>query len=775
MFFCSVTRLHCSDVNLKFESKKDYTENTFSRTGPRSNVNVVMAKSSENVGGGVKKILYALQTLRQIGITRASKALNSKNACKACGLGMGGQNGGMTDEQGAFPSICNKSVQAQSTDIQPAIPEELFEYRIDDFRELSPHDIEHIGRLNSPIFKRKGREKFEVVTWGWALKHAASQFLSSKPERAFFYSSGRSSNEAGFVLQLFARVFGSNNVNNCSYYCHQATGVGLGNSIGSGTATVTLDDLDAVDLMFVIGANPASNHPRFIYKLKGCRDRGGHVVVINPAKEPGLVKFAVPKSPKSILAGGSEIASDYLQPNIGSDWFLLQGLAKAVVEKNGVDEEFVDQHTQNYSSLSQSLASLSWGVIIQATGLSQAQIEKVAEIYCRAKNVVFAWGMGITHHTNGVENVEAISNLALLRGMIGRPNAGLLPLRGHSNVQGVGTVGVKPKLPENILNNMSLALKIPETDMALSEGLDTLACLEQAYAGEMEAALIMGGNLYQATPNTKWAEQALDAVPFKCYLTTTLNYGHIHGCDNSDVLILPVCARDEEPQATTQESMFNFVRLSDGGISRLDNVRSEVHVLSELAHNVVGDSKFNFLAFTSFQSVREAIAKTVPNMQPIEHIEATKGEFHINNRIIHSLPFSTPSGKAKFCVHSDMLRQTEANKELQQEFPFTLASLRSEGQFNSIIYETKDTYRGTKSRWVIMANAKDIAALGKRAGDPVTVTSQHGEMKNVELYAYEVPRGNVLAYYPEANVLIGLERDPKSQTPAFKSVRVSLK
>lgn len=270
------------------------------------------------VGGGAKKILYTLQTVKRIGLKNSAKALSSHNTCKACGLGMGGQRGGMVNEMGEFPSVCNKSVQAQSTDIQPGIPLEVFEHSLADFRELSAHNLEHMGRLNNPIFKAKDSDRYQAVDWDWAIQYAVKKFAATEANRSFMYSSGRSSNEAGFVLQLLARLYGTNNVNNCSYYCHQATGVGLANTIGTGTATVELEDLADCDLIFLIGANPASNHPRFIYQLKNCRERGGQVVVINPAKEPGLVKFAVPKSPKSLLSGGSEIASRYLQPKVAS-------------------------------------------------------------------------------------------------------------------------------------------------------------------------------------------------------------------------------------------------------------------------------------------------------------------------------------------------------------------------------------------------------------------------------------------------------------------------
>ena len=268
------------------------------------------------IGGGPKKVLYALKTATQTGLRSTTKALNSKNTCKACGLGMGGQLGGMTNELGEYPSVCNKSIQAQSTDIQPPIPVSVLTHSLTELRQLDGYELEHLGRLGNPIYKAAGADRYQIVDWEWALDRAAERLRATDPQRSFFYSSGRSSNEAGFVFQLLARAFGTNNVNNCSYYCHQATSVGLKTTIGTGTSTVELADLSKCDLIFVIGANPSSNHPRFIHKLQECRARGGDVIMINPAREPGLVRFALPKRPTSMLKGGDWIASDYLQPRI---------------------------------------------------------------------------------------------------------------------------------------------------------------------------------------------------------------------------------------------------------------------------------------------------------------------------------------------------------------------------------------------------------------------------------------------------------------------------
>ncbi len=720
--------------------------------------------SDQPVGGGARKILYTLNTVRRIGLLHSAKALTARNACKACALGMGGQKGGMVNELDDFPSVCNKSVQAQSTDIQPVIPEEIFSHTLAEFQELSSRQIETLGRLGFPLQKAKGENRFRVIDWDEAMALSADRLTATSPNRSFFYSSGRSSNEAGFLFQLVARLFGTNNVNNCSYYCHQATGVALGSTIGTGTSTVELADVGLCDTIFVIGANPASNHPRFIHQLKGVRDRGGHVIMINPAKEPGLVRFALPKSPKSLLSGGSEIASDYLQPRIGGDIALFKGLAKAVLEAGAEDQSFMDAYTENSAEFITDINATRWDDIETQSGVSKADICRVAETYSKSKSAIFAWGMGMTHHTHGVENIEMIAGLALLRGMLGRPGAGLLPLRGHSNVQGIGTIGVKPVLASEVVEKIEARFGI---SLPAETGLDTMACMQAARAGDMDAAVILGGNLYAANPNSGWAEAALDRIGFKLFLTTTLNPGHVRGLDSSEAIILPVAARDEEWEPTTQESMFNFVRLSDGGIRRIANVRPESVILADLAKRILPDCPIDFDSFARHRELRHAIADIIPGMEALADIDVAKREFHIENRLKHTPEFSTPSGKASFrvCALPDIQPQKRH---------FTLSTQRSEGQFNSIIYQEKDSYRGTTSRWTVLMNPDDIAALGLSAQDKVNIISDNGRMEGVAVHPFDVRQGSVLAYYPEANVLTGTAVDPRSHTPAFKFTRVDI-
>jgi molybdopterin-dependent oxidoreductase alpha subunit len=348
----------------------------------------------------------------------------------------------MVNELGRFPEVCKKSLQAMAADMQrPINPEFWSTYSVEQLKTFTPRELEHCGRLTQPVLFERGQSYFRTVDWSEAMQRVADKLKALTANESFWYLSGRSSNEAAFSLQLLARLYGTNHVNNCSYYCHQASGVGLASSIGSGTATLVLEDVEHADLVFVIGGNPPSNHPRMMSTLMHLRRRGGQVIVINPVLETGLVSFRVPSSPRSLLFG-TRIATQYVQPHIGGDLALLTGIAKRIDEMGAQDETFLREHCLGYDKWIEHVRRVSWNEIRDKSGVDQAQINSVSERYATAQNVVFSWTMGITHHTHGVQNVQAITNLALMRGMVGRPHAGLMPIRGHSNVQGIGSVGV---------------------------------------------------------------------------------------------------------------------------------------------------------------------------------------------------------------------------------------------------------------------------------------------------------------------------------------------
>lgn len=714
---------------------------------------------------------YVMSCAQKVGTRKLASAVKSKNTCKACAFGTGGQRGGVHNEYSNRIEICNKNIQAQLSDIREPIPPQIFEQNsIRELRELSAKQLEDLGRLSTPLHKSAGSDRYQALGYDEAFALIAERLLASDPLRSFFYASGRSSNEAAFILQLFSRLYGCNHINNCSYYCHQASGVGLGNSIGNGTATIQYADLHKADLIFVFGANPASNHPRFVKVLLECRQRGGQVVIINPAREAGLVRFASPSNFKSMISGGGEVASHYIQPHVGGDVALISGMAKHLIENDLVKREFIESYCEEFDSYAQFIANLKWIDIERECGLEREQIAALAGLYAQSEKTVFSWGMGLTHHHHGTDNIEAIASLALLRGMIGGEGKGLLPLRGHSNVQGVGSMGVTPALKAEVLAAIEreFAVELPK-----HEGMDTLACIQAAAEGEIDFALLLGGNLFAANPDTRFSGQALDRIPFKVMVNSTLNQTHLNGVEGEN-LILPIRVRDEETQATTQESMFNYLRMSDGGFDRIETLQSEVDIISSIAARVIDRDLLDFQEFKHHASIRKAIAKLIPGFTALATIDETKQEFHIAGRHLTQPHFATKSGKASFCVPS----QTGWNNRLLasnlDDNLFTLTSVRSEGQFNTIIYSEEDVYRRQSHREVLFISEHDLENLGLSADDKVDVSNATGTLSSLSIAPYDIKPGNVMCYFPEANILVPQSVDQRSRTPSFKSITVSI-
>jgi molybdopterin-dependent oxidoreductase alpha subunit len=746
-------------------------------------------------GGGWPAVWYTWRKAREAGgLLKLWQAMRSKNACKTCALGMGGQRGGMVNETGHFPEVCKKSLQAMVADMQGAIRSDFWQrYSTRDLQQLSPRELEACGRLVEPVRYTRASGRYEPISWDQAVDYIVGKLRVTPPDETFWYFSGRSSNEAGFLLQLFARLYGTNNVNNCSYYCHQASGVGLSSVTGSGTATIVLEDLDHADLVFVIGGNPASNHPRLMRTLMQVRRRGGQIIVINPLVETGLVRFNVPSDVRSLLFG-SEIASLYVQPHIGGDLALLTGIAKRVVDMNAHDEQFLTDHCQGWPELNARLLQVPWDKIVAKSGVPRDEINAIARRYTAARNVVFSWTMGITHHAHGVQNVQAIGNLALLRGMVGRPGCGLMPIRGHSNVQGVGSVGVTPKLKDAIFERLQNHFGV---ELPTKPGRDTMECIEGAAAGELNVGFCLGGNLYGSNPDAAFAAGALGKLEQLVYLSTTLNTGHAHGLAE-ETIILPVATRDEEPQPTTQESMFNFVRMSDGGPPRNEGPRSEVDVIATIAERVTGSTapgkagglphakgndsvdaapgqnpeltEIDWNLMRSTAQIRAAIAHIVPGFEAFGEIDRNKQEFQIGGRTFHKPHFATPDGRARLHTHDLPGLTGSGDGQLR------LMTIRSEGQFNTVVYEEEDIYRGVDRRDVILLHPDDLARLRLSDGNRVTVHGPAGDMPDIRATAFDsIKPGNAVMYFPEANQLLSRTVDPQSKTPAFKGVVVQVK
>ncbi len=724
-----------------------------------------------NTAGGFKAIKYVMSVANRVGTGNLAAAVRSKNTCKACAFGTGGQRGGLHNEYSKLIEICNKNIQAQLSDIRDPIPREIFEHNtITELRALSGKQLEDLGRLAHPLYKAAGADSYQIIDFDTAFDRIAARMRQTDPQRAFVYGSGRSSNEAAFILQLFARLYGCNHINNCSYYCHQASGVGLSASIGTGTATIQYADLHRADQIFVFGANPASNHPRFVKVLLECRQRGGEIVIVNPAREAGLVRFASPSNFKSMISGGGAVASHFVQPHVGGDVAFISGMAKSLLEKNHIDQTFVENYCADFPAYEEFIGQLQWSDIERESGVSKTEIDTIAGVYAAGKRVVFAWGMGMTHHGNGTDNVQALANLALLRGMIAGPGKGLLPLRGHSNVQGVGSMGFTPKLKEELFQSIENEYGV---DLPGYQGMDTLACVQAADKGEMDFALFLGGNLFSANPDTAFSTRALDKIPFKVMVNSTLNQTHVNGVAGENI-VLPIRVRDEETQPTTQESMFNFVRMSDGGFERIDGVKSEVEIICAIADRVLAGAGFDFSQFHRHADIRAAIAKLVPGFNAMATLDASKEEFHIAGRHLEKPDFNTPDRRAHFALPEYTDWQRRAQQQESDDNCFMLTSMRSEGQFNTIIYSEEDVYRRQQHRQVLLMNEGDMKHMGISAGQRVDARNETGEMLDLEAVPFAIKAGNVMAYFPEANVLIPQSVDVRSRTPGFKSVLVQV-
>ncbi len=724
-----------------------------------------MAKPRVKAGGGLAAVAATLRLGREAGgIIRLYQRMRTRNACKSCALGMGGQRGGMVNEIAHFPSVCKKSLQAQAADMGGPITEALLkEYPVTRLNRLTSAELEQLGRLTFPIIVRKGDTHFRRIGWDEALDLAANAFRTATPQEAFFYSSGRSSNEAGFLMQVIARAYGTANIHNCSFYCHNASSISLAKVYGSGTASVVLDDLEKADLVLIAGANPASNHPRLITELVKLRRRGGKVIVVNPLRELGLVRFRLPSDWRSMLFG-STIADVYLQPHIGSDIALFKALLKGLLESDAIDHTYINTYTTGWEKLHADIQRVSWNDLVAACGVPRDAIEATTRVLKESKRGIFCWTMGLTQHTHGVDNILALANLALARGWLGKPGCGLLPIRGHSNVQGIGSVGVAPTLKEAFATKMQQVYGIPPSD---GNGLDTYRSMEAASAGRIQAAFLLGGNLLASNPDRVWAERALQNIPMTAYVSTKLNEGHVHGRGQT-CLILPALTRDEEQHATTQESMFNFVRLSEGGTPAVSGEqRSEVDIIASLAERILPAKRFEWSTLRSHAQLRHAIAQVVPGYAPIHDIDHTRQEFHVQDRTFHTPQFATSTGKAVFHVTPLPTFAAGLNE-------FRLMTVRSENQFNTVVYGQDDLYRGNQRRDVVMMAAEDAQRLGMDEGEPLVVETDTGHL-TVVCSVVDIPPGNLAMYYPEANVLVPRHVDAKSGTPAFKSIIARLR
>lgn len=701
------------------------------------------------------------------------KTLFHKSACLSCAWGTGGQKGGFSNELGETLQRCAKSVEAIAAELQPGISPHFFDQRsIEELQQLTSLEADRIGRLSFPVILRAGQSHYEQISWAEVYDRVEAAFRRPA-ERVASYSSGRSSNEAAFLLQLMIRAMGSNNLADCSDLCHRASSVALQTVFGTATSLVSLESLHHADCVVLIGSNAPANHPRLMNDLIKLRDRGGTVIVINPVQEIGLIKFGSPAFPLKSLLPGSDISSLFLQPHPGSDLAIFVGIQKSLIERGLIQTDFLKAHAENWESVVQQAEAASWDDIVDTCGVSREEIEFAATLIGRSQHTVFAWAMGVTQQLHGVETIFSIANTALMTGNVGKVGAGLMPIRGHSNVQGFGSMGVANVLRQELQESLE---KLLGRSLNRVPGYDARSLIEAADARKVDTLLCLGGNLYAANPDLTQAKRALGNINTVIYLSTKPNLGHFHGLGRQETLILPVFNRFENPHKTTTESGNNFVRLNDEGKTHLTNgnLVSEVEFITELAHRIHGNSPVDWRKLQDTRYVRQLIAQTIPGYEKIAHIDETAEEFTISGRIFTTPHFKTPSGKAQMQTTPlpTLTLPTPAAFGASQGIVVALITGRSYTQHNTVVYRTADKYRGMPHRHCILMNPDDVREGGFVDHQRVTVQGDAGKLENIEIICGAVRRGAALMFYPEANVLMKAQVDERSRTPAYKRVPV---
>ncbi len=662
--------------------------------------------------------------------------------------------------------------------------------------DWSDHDLEDQGRLTDPLIYDAATDTYVPIGWDRAFETIGAALNAlPDPNMAEFYTSGRASNEAAFLYQLFVRAYGTNNFPDCSNMCHEATSVGLPHSIGVGKGTVTLEDFDHADAIFSFGHNPGTNHPRMMTTLREAAKRGAPIIVFNPLKERALERFASPQSPVEMATlGSTDIASAYHQVRIGGDVAVLKGMMKRVFELdrldlerggNGVlDRSFIAEHTDGIEALRDDIEATSWDDIELMSGLTRAAIESAGDVYAKSENVILCYGMGITQHRNGTANVQQIANFLMLRGNIGREGAGICPLRGHSNVQGDRTVGITEIPNAALIDGMERAFGFrPSAD----KGHNAIEAIEAIIDGRSKALICLGGNLAVAMSDPDATFAGMRKLDFAVHLTTKFNRSHLLTAKTS--IVLPVLGRTDADvqetgrQSVTVEDSMSMVHASRGFLNPPSgDIRSEPAVIAGMAKATLGD-RYGIewdAMIADYSRIRDKIEVVFPDFKDFNARIREPGGFRLSVPASHR-EWKTPNQKACFLVVNGL----NEDPRILEPNVLTLTTIRSHDQYNTTIYGMDDRYRGVFGRRdVIFLNADDLAERGLSDGDTIDIEAARnpGEpddrprrVKRVTAVMYNIPRGSAAGYYPEMNTLVALSHyDERSGTPSFKSVPIRI-
>jgi molybdopterin-dependent oxidoreductase alpha subunit len=681
--------------------------------------------------------------------------------------------------------FCENGAKAVAEEATTArvTPDFFRQWSLVELAAQTDHWLGKQGRLTHPLVLREGATHYAPLSWDEAFGLIAEELNAlGSPDEACFYTSGRTSNEAAFLYQLFVRQFGTNNLPDCSNMCHESSGTALMETVGIGKGSVTLEDFEKAEVIVVIGQNPGTNHPRMLTALEAAKRQGCHIVSINPLPEPGLMRFKHPQKVSGVLGSGTPLAELFLQVRINGDVALLQGLGKALLEAEArrpgsvVDRAFVEDKTLGYEAYAAHLGTVSWEDVVEQSGVARERIQATAELLARSQRIIWCWAMGLTQHRNAVGNIQEIVNLVLLRGSIGKPGAGVCPVRGHSNVQGDRTMGIWERPRPAFLEALAREVGF---EPPRHHGLDTVATIRAMHEGRVKVFFALGGNFLSATPDTEYTAEALRRTRLTVHVSTKLNRAHL--VTGRRALILPCLGRTERdtqargPQFVTVENSMGIVHTSRGVLEPAsEHLLSEPVLVARLARAVLGSrSQVDWLGLVEdYGRIRELISRVIPGFEDYNRRVVEPGGFALPNGPREGR-FTTPSGKAHFTVH-EMPRLKLGPGQL------LMMTIRTHDQYNTTVYGLDDRYRGIRNgRRVVMMNAEDMRAQGLTEGQAVDLTShfqgQQRVARHFVVVPYDIPRQCAATYFPEANALVPIDSvAEKSRTPTSKSVVISL-
>ena len=688
------------------------------------------------------------------------------------------------DDRSSIGEYCENGIKAIAEEAQKkALTSEFFsKYSVQEISELSDFEMGKTGRLTEPMFLDEGSSHYKSISWTEAFQLIARELNQlNSPDEALFYTSGRTSNEAAYLYQLFVRAYGTNNLPDCSNMCHESSGVALSETVGIGKGSVTLQDIHEAEVLIIMGQNPGTNHPRMLSAIEKCKVNGGKVISVNPLPEAGLIKYTDPQSPKRMLTNGIKITDLFLPIKINGDVAFLKALMyelhKMDIDQGGdlIDYDFIEKHTNGYEDFIKAISQIDYMACLKQCGLEAKDVRAAAKMIARKEKIIVCWAMGLTQHENGVDNIKEVVNLLLMKGAIGKPGAGTCPVRGHSNVQGDRTMGIWEAPKDSFLDKLDEVhgIKSPR-----AHGLAVVPAINAMHEGKAKVFFAMGGNFLSATPDTDFTAKALQNCNLTVHVSTKLNRSHVvHG---KKALILPCLGRTDkdiqngQEQFVSCENSMGVVQSSQGVLSPPSkHLLSEVRIVAELAKATLKNSKIDWEGLASnYDNIRAAIEKVIPGFEQYNEKVRKPGGFYLPNGAREG-KFNTTSGKAEFTV-IDLPKHELAEDE------FVMMTIRSHDQYNTTIYGLNDRYRGIyNERRVVMMNEEDMRDKGFKKADVVNLTSHFNGVKRRAnqfiVLPYPIPRTNVATYFPEANALVPIDSFArKSMTPASKMVRIKI-